>query len=281
VEEEVAPESAPESAPSLMSQVECYQPPKIVIIVPYRDREEQKKIFETQMKMVLEDLPVESYRIVYVHQCDGRSFNRGAMKNLGFLWVKKTYPYDYKRITLVFQDIDTMPKRKGLFSYQTSPKIVKHFFGYKFALGGIVSITGEDFEKVNGFPNYWAWVYEDNSLHYRVVRAGMEEDRSVFYPIQDTEHILKLSDGNIRVVNRSEFDRYMHEMRYHQTNDGISSLFNISMEEVSDDGMLNIKDFMTPIPENPNTNKIHFLESTSKPFLPRRVGRMRMGGGFI
>ena len=131
--------------------------PKIVFVVPYRNREIQRRFFIRHMKYILEDYKEEEYEILIVHQQDQRDFNRGAMKNIGFLIVKKKYPNHYKDIILVFNDVDTMPCEKGLIDYETKHGIVKHFYGYNFALGGLFSITGNDFEKTGGFPNFWGW----------------------------------------------------------------------------------------------------------------------------
>ena len=136
--------------------------PKIVFIIPYRDREQQLHFFRRQMKHVLEDMDEKDYEIYFIHQADKRSFNCGAMKNIGFLYVRNKYPHHYKSITLVFNDVDTMPFSKNFLQYQTKPGVVKHFYGFTFTLCGIVSITGGDFERVNGFPNFWEWGYEDN-----------------------------------------------------------------------------------------------------------------------
>lgn len=80
--------------------------PKIVFIVPYRDRKLQLDFFNRHMKYIMEDVPKEQYRILIVHQCDSRSFNRGALKNIGFNIVRDLYPKTYRNITLVFNDLD-------------------------------------------------------------------------------------------------------------------------------------------------------------------------------
>jgi hypothetical protein len=233
------------------------------------------------MKSVLSDYPEGSYRIIYSHQSDDRSFNRGAMKNIGFLYAKSIYPNDYLSMTFVFNDVDTMPFNKGLLNYETTPGNVKHFYGYYFTLGGIVSITGADFEKTGGFPNYWAWGYEDNAFQSRVQVAGLQIDRSQFYPILD-KNILQLKDGITRMVNRGEYDRYVDETRYQNIRDGYFTIDQLQMSFDETSGFLNITNFQTPVPEKPELNKVHDMRDGAVPFLrqaPQRRGRplMRMG----
>ena len=50
--------------------------PKIVFIVPYRNRPQHKFFFSTYMTSILKDR--DDYEIYFSHQCDVRTFNRGV-----------------------------------------------------------------------------------------------------------------------------------------------------------------------------------------------------------
>jgi hypothetical protein len=244
--------------------------PKLVFIVPYRDREQQLIFFRNHMKIVLEDIEESEYKILYIHQKDKRSFNRGAMKNIGFLLVKQQYPDDYKSITLVFNDIDTMPYTKNFLNYETTKGIVKHFYGYKFTLGGIVSITAGDFELTNGFPNYWSWGYEDNALQQRVLKSRLTIDRNQFYPILN-KNILQFNNSMERIMNRKEFDRFWDEHKYNKINDGYQTIHEL--EYFLENDFVNITNFKTTVDETPDFNQIHNLKNGSTPFkIPGRRG---------
>lgn len=174
--------------------------PKIVFIVPYRNRVTHKYFFSQYLSSILTE--EDKYEIYFSHQNDERPFNRGAAKNIGFIAVKEKYPNDYKNITFVFNDIDIVPFYK-IFDYETTKGIVKHFYGFQYALGGIVSILGSDFEEINGYPNFWGWGMEDKILQERVEKQSMQIDRTHFYPIGSPE-ILQLFDGVSRIINKKE-----------------------------------------------------------------------------
>ena len=182
--------------------------PDTIFIIPYRNREKHRTFFRNHMKNILEDLDVGSYRTYFVHQRDDQPFNRGALKNIGFLAMKKEYPEEYKNITFVFNDVDVMPFEKNTISYKTTIGTIKHFYGFYFALGGIVSITGSDFEKLNGFPNFWAWGWEDNELQRRAETEKLIIDRSTFFPILSQDFI-HLHHGTFREINPLEKHRYV------------------------------------------------------------------------
>ena len=193
--------------------------PKRVFIVPYRNRCHQKFFFCKYMSFIMEG--VSDYEIYFSHQYDKRSFNRGATKNIGFLAIKQKYPNDYKNITLVFNDVDTVPF-KSMFDYETTHGVVKHYYGFTYTLGGIVVIKASDFERVNGFPNFWGYGMEDNCLQTRCQKYNLSIDRSVFFPVGSPE-ILQLFDGITRIVNTRDPLR----MKYDDGIDGIKTIHKL------------------------------------------------------
>ena len=80
-----------------------------IFIVPFRDRHIHKQMFLNKMAELLSDWPSNSYEIYFAHQCDARPFNRGAMKNIGFLAMKQKYPALYSSLTFIFHDVDYYP----------------------------------------------------------------------------------------------------------------------------------------------------------------------------
>jgi hypothetical protein len=241
--------------------------PKMVFIVPYRDRHSQYCFFKKHMKDILEDIPTDDYKIYFIHQCDTRGFNRGAMKNIGFLMVKEKYPKHYKDITLVFNDVDTMPLVKNIIKdYDTQHNVVKHFFGFTFALGGIFSIKAGDFEKINGFPCYWSWGYEDNEIQTRCKRNGIVIDRSNFSPMFHKDYLL-LHDNIVRTANRKDFNNYLSK-----SNIGIGSIFGVKYTVNEEDQMVNVTSFETVNKYDASLDKTFDLRETNRPFSRRVVG---------
>ena len=253
--------------------------PKIVFIVPYRNRPQHKFFFSNYLTTIMENN--DDYEVYFSHQCDARSFNRGATKNIGFLAVKQKYPNHYKDITFVFNDIDTIPF-STIFNYETISGVVKHFYGFKYALGGIVAITGSDFEASNGFPNFWGWGMEDNVLQSRCENIGLQIDRSQFFPI-GSPNILHLFDGVTRVINRkdpwraSHDDRIdgvrtIHKLEYTIDTESINPLDNVHVVFSDKIFVINITTFMTGTRfENDNYHKYDLREPPRKIIHPDRI----------
>ena len=254
--------------------------PSIVFIVPYRNRIQHKYFFSNYMPSVMKDYN-DNYEIYFSHQCDARSFNRGGTKNIGFLAVKAKYPNAYKDITFVFNDIDTLPFT-NIFDYTTTHGTVKHFYGFQYALGGIVSITGSDFEKTNGFPSFWGWGMEDNVLQNRCEKVGLKVDRSQFYPIGSPD-ILQFFDGVSRLINRKDpwrathdngLDgiRTIHKLEYTIDTESKNPLDNIHTVVSDKIFIINIVTFMTAIRfEHDNYYEYDLREPPRKIIHPDRV----------
>jgi len=219
--------------------------PKRVFIVPYRNRVQHKFFFSKYMSFILEDC--DDYEIFFSHQSDSRTFNRGATKNIGFMAVKQKYPNDYKNITFIFNDIDTIPFTK-IFDYETTLGTVKHYYGYKYALGGIVVIKGADFERINGYPCFWGWGMEDNCLQKRCDAFRIKIDRSTFYKIGSPQ-ILQLFDGISRIISKKDPWRMEHDNGV----DGIKAINKLkyTIDEKSSNPNDNIFSIIN--------NRIHFI----------------------
>jgi hypothetical protein len=223
--------------------------PKRVFIVPYRNRIQHKFFFSKYMSFILET--DEDYEIYFTHQCDARTFNRGAIKDIGFIAVRNKYPEHYKDITFVFNDVDTIPFAK-IFDYETTHGVVKHYYGFKYALGGIVVMKGADFEKTNGFPCYWGWGMEDNALQKRCEAVGLKIDRSIFYNIGSPE-ILQLFDGISRIISKKDPWRG-------ENDNGVDGLRTISqLKYTIDEKSENPNDNMFTV----HNNKIMFVNVTT------------------
>jgi hypothetical protein len=200
--------------------------PHTVFIIPYRDRMQHKVL----MDKYIVDLKAsrnwsdKDFQAIYVHQCDKRPFNRGAMKNIGFLMVKSLYPNDYKNMNIVFHDVDSIPTDINMFPYKTEKNICAHYYGFTFVLGGIVVMKGEDFERTGGFPNFWGWGLEDNELQKRVEQAGIEINRSIFVDIMEFDKIPKIDNERMRVINVRESTIYSAREKM----DGLADIKNLN-----------------------------------------------------
>ena len=266
---------------------------KTIFIVPYRDRLEHLYFFQQYLPFVLPDINNNNndnidYEVYFAHQKDTRPFNRGAMKNIGFLAIKNKYPNDYKNITFIFNDVDVLPYTKNIFDYKTTDNIIKHYYGYTNCLGGSFAIKGKDFERINGFPNLWSYGLEDTIIQTRalsVVDKSIRIERDNFYEIGNKK-ILQLFDGLNRLIDRNPTNKLFENHK----NDGISSIinnnnirnlkYNIVSETPCQDKhsmvdffMIDVENFTTDVKTEPNSLYIESIMNLSE----QRNGVRRQG----
>ena len=260
---------------------------KTIFIVPYRDRLEHLYFFQQYLPFVLPDINNNNnnnndnidYEVYFAHQKDTRPFNRGAMKNIGFLAIKNKYPNDYKNITFIFNDVDVLPYTKNIFDYKTTDNIIKHYYGYTNCLGGSFAIKGKDFERINGFPNLWSYGLEDTIIQTRalsVVDKSIRIERDNFYEIGNKK-VLQLFDGLNRLIDRNPTNKVFDNHK----NDGISSIinnnnirnlkYNIVSETPCQDKhsmvdffMIDVENFTTDVKTEPNSLYIESIMNLSE-----------------
>jgi hypothetical protein len=144
----------------------------VCIIIPWSgDRSRQLK---TLIRELTEHQPLET-RLVLV-RCDHTPFNRGLIKNAGFLEAACA-----ETETVCFHDVDILPQARIFYPECTDATTVYHLYGHPHCLGGVVLMQSGLFRRANGFPvEQWAWGGEDRQLQVAVEACGGVVDRTYF-----------------------------------------------------------------------------------------------------
>ena len=159
----------------------CQPRVKVAIIIPYRKREKQLRIFLKHMHPFLQRQRLY-YRIIVVEQLKDSPFNRAALFNVGFVEALKMSPFD----CFVFSDVDLLPEDdRNYYGCPTSPRhmsVAVDKFNYKLPyatiFGGVGAFTKDHFEQINGMSNlFWGWGGEDDDLYQRISEEGFKLTR--------------------------------------------------------------------------------------------------------
>ncbi|XP_076083246.1 beta-1,4-N-acetylgalactosaminyltransferase bre-4-like isoform X3 [Mytilus galloprovincialis] len=155
---------------------DCYPRHRVAIIIPYRNRDSQLRTFLYNIHPILYRQELD-YGIYVVEQNGSSVFNRAMLMNIGYAEAMKIHDYQ----CFAFHDIDLIPENdKNIYNCPKQPRHMsvaidkfKYRLPYNSIFGGVSSLTKEQFQKVNGFPNrYFGWGGEDDDMWKRIHNAG-------------------------------------------------------------------------------------------------------------
>eukprot|EP00794_Sanderia_malayensis_P005387 gene5387-6060_t len=205
-----------------------YSPHRLAVIVPYRDRFEELRKFVPHMDKYLSDKGI-NFKIYIMNQADNHRFNRASLINVGFL-LARNESYDY----IAMHDVDLLPLNKDLnYDYPeigpfhvAAPHLHPKYH-YKTFVGGILILSAEQFEEVNGLSNkFWGWGREDDELYMRISEAGYKVQRhgmdittgyNTFQHEHDSEkrpRDYKRLPGQKKVQFSRDYETGMNNVRY-------------------------------------------------------------------
>jgi len=159
----------------------CTSRHKVALIIPYRNREEQLKIFLNHIHPILRRQDLD-YGIYVINQGGKNSFNRAMLLNVGYVEAMK----DYNWTCAIFHDVDLLPEDdRNLYTCPSQPRHMsvavnkfKYKLPYKTLFGGIAAINVKQFQELNGFSNqFWGWGGEDDDMSKRIRFHGLKITR--------------------------------------------------------------------------------------------------------
>ncbi|XP_033727700.1 beta-1,4-N-acetylgalactosaminyltransferase bre-4-like [Pecten maximus] len=196
---------------------------RIAIIIPYQDRDRHLKLFISNVIPKLQRQMVD-YTIFVVEQAPGNHFNRGMMRNIGFVEASRKQKFD----CYIFNDVDTIIEDdRNMFICDAHHvrhigslvDVFNYTLLYKKLIGGILSVTYEQFVKANGYSNsIYVWGGEDDDLFDRFRKYGYKVSR----PPAEVGHITTL-------IHKRNYDNQVSEailkkIRNHDSKDGLNTL---------------------------------------------------------
>ena len=187
---------------------------KLGIIVPYRNRPGQVKLFVEGIgdyfSRILKDF---FYEIFIIEQGDTKEFNRGKLLNIGFLEAEAA-GCDY----VIFHDIDMLPHNVD-YSYSDIPLQLANKFEAtgEFTrtinddyFGGVTLFPIEAFRKINGYSNrYRGWGFEDNDLLYRCEQNDIKLNEQTYRCYSEDSKAIEFNgySSYVEVPNKFTFAR--------------------------------------------------------------------------
>ncbi|XP_067133018.1 beta-1,4-galactosyltransferase 7 [Centruroides vittatus] len=161
-----------------LNRLSNWGPHQLAVIVPFRNRFEELLQFSPYIHRFLNNQQIR-HKIYVINQVDNLRFNRASLINVGHLLSRSECDY------LVMHDVDLLPLNPNLsYSYPESgpyhiaaPELHPRYH-YSTFVGGILLLTREHFELLNGLSNkYWGWGLEDDEFYARIKEAKLNVTR--------------------------------------------------------------------------------------------------------
>lgn len=160
----------------------CQVVGRTAIIIPYRDRRKHLKLYLYNVipKLIRQRI---DFTIFVIEQSHSSAFNRGMMRNIGFIEALKEGSFD----CFIFNDVDTIIEDdRNIFhcnQYRVR-HLVSSISRYRYSIpyvtlvGGVIGFTKKQFERINGYSNlFFVWGAEDDDLFERLVEDGIMIER--------------------------------------------------------------------------------------------------------
>lgn len=212
---------------------------KNCIITIYRNDKNNTRLRQKEIFINIMSNLFPKHDIYIIEQSeDGKKFNIGKLKNIGFDIAKN---YD----NYIFSDIDNIPNEDLTKYYNINFKNCIYGLAHKgtryttinnskeIFLGGVVGVNKKVFIKLNGYPNnFWGWGGEDNALTVRAYK----EKIMICYPkegkVIDTEVINKKQisiENKMKIIKKNKnkellkYEKLIYDFNNYKKN-GINSL---------------------------------------------------------
>lgn len=166
----------------------CKPRQKVAVIVPYRDRAKHLEVFAPYLHQFLPDQLIE-YKLYVIEQDDNLPFNRAKLFNIGVVLISdiEKSSDDSPTCCYVFHDVDMLPTdQRNLYMCSARPRhmspsssTMRYHLIYPSLFGGVIALSKKQFEQVRGFSNeFYGWGGEDDDMFRRIMRAGLDIDRT-------------------------------------------------------------------------------------------------------
>lgn len=211
-----------------------------IIIIPYRDRDSDWKIFIDTVLQYF-DKYMGNYKIILAEQEQGKPFNRGVLLNIGF----KEYENDAK--IFFNHDVDFFPTEECIIKYYTgNVNGVESILSANCdTLGGIIKFNKDTFIKMNGYPNnYFGWGVEDKALMNRALISNVkiktnlktsdDSDYKNYFNFTTTEIIDKSISPNFHMRTTMNYNKDFEKIKkYVQLEQKMTGLHNLNYKILS------------------------------------------------